>query len=550
MKTRLFSAALAALFVFTLHSALAGSATWNLNPMSNVWFDASNWTPATVPNGPSDTATFGGSNTTAIFTSAEEVNGIVFAPGASPFTITIGADSFVISGSGVTNNSSVVQNFAVTPSPAEGGTNNHLKFTNSATAGSNAQYTAIGADTRVDYGGAIEFLDTSSAGSAVFIVQSAKVHNDNPPGVLFFSDSSTAGNATIINQGGPFGGALGFFNNATAGDAFITTNGARQSDDLGAFTTITYGGNATIVTNGGAAAGAPGGITLLTNSADTATFIANGGTNGGAGGDIELISTATAERARFEVFGNGFLDLRFGPVEGPIGSIEGDGLVLIGGSEPVSVGSNSLDTTFSGVIRTTAGAIGAIVKVGSGRWTLTGANTYPDGTTVSEGSLIVSNMTGSGTGKGPVQVSGGILGGHGTIAGTITVGTDSGAGGVLAPAAGSKVPATLTTSSTLVLNADATYDCKARTKTNQVQNDQVVASDVTINGATFSFHIQATGSLASGTVLTVISNTSATPINGAFGNLADGAIIIAGGNSFQASYTGGDGNDLTLTVVP
>ena len=35
-----------------------------------------------------------------------------------------------------------------------------------------------------------------------------------------------------------------------------------------------------------------------------------------------------------------------------------------------------------------------------------------------------------------------------------------------------------------------------------------------------------------------------------FSNLADGAIVNVNGNNLQASYEGGDGNDLTLTVVP
>ena len=51
-------------------------------------------------------------------------------------------------------------------------------------------------------------------------------------------------------------------------------------------------------------------------------------------------------------------------------------------------------------------------------------------------------------------------------------------------------------------------------------------------------------------VLTLISNTSANPISGTFSNLADGSIVTIDGNNFQASYTGGDGNDLTLTVGP
>ena len=38
-------------------------------------------------------------------------------------------------------------------------------------------------------------------------------------------------------------------------------------------------------------------------------------------------------------------------------------------------------------------------------------------------------------------------------------------------------------------------------------------------------------------------------IAGTFSNLADGASITVGNNTFQADYQGGDGNDLTLTVI-
>ena len=61
---------------------------------------------------------------------------------------------------------------------------------------------------------------------------------------------------------------------------------------------------------------------------------------------------------------------------------------------------------------------------------------------------------------------------------------------------------------------------------------------------------ETTGVLTQGTVLTVISNTSANPISGTFSNLPDDGIVTINGNNFQASYSGGDGNDLTLTVVP
>jgi hypothetical protein len=77
------------------------------------------------------------------------------------------------------------------------------------------------------------------------------------------------------------------------------------------------------------------------------------------------------------------------------------------------------------------------------------------------------------------------------------------------------------------------------------------ANRVTIgNGAFFFFLVRGHAALTTGTIFTIIENTAATPIAGAFSNLPDGSLITANGNTFQASYEGGTGNDLTLTVVP
>jgi len=51
-------------------------------------------------------------------------------------------------------------------------------------------------------------------------------------------------------------------------------------------------------------------------------------------------------------------------------------------------------------------------------------------------------------------------------------------------------------------------------------------------------------------VFTAISNTSSDPIAGTFANLPDDSTFTVGPNSYQVTYEGGDGNDLTLTVVP
>ncbi len=52
-----------------------------------------------------------------------------------------------------------------------------------------------------------------------------------------------------------------------------------------------------------------------------------------------------------------------------------------------------------------------------------------------------------------------------------------------------------------------------------------------------------------GTVITALSNTAKTPIIGTFSNLRDGGTLESRGSVFQANYEGGDGNDLTLTVI-
>src|SRR4249919_3539755 len=103
---------LCGLLLLTLNApAQAGSATWNLNPGSGNWNTAANWTPATVPNGPADTATFGVSNITDVSLSAAiEVEGIVFGVGASPYTISA-AQALTISGTGIVNNSGAEENF-------------------------------------------------------------------------------------------------------------------------------------------------------------------------------------------------------------------------------------------------------------------------------------------------------------------------------------------------------------------------------------------------------------------------------------------------------
>ncbi len=245
------------------------------------------------------------------------------------------------------------------------------------------------------------------------------------------------------------------------------------------------------------------------------------------------------------VFGNGTLDLTNLTANTiTIGSLAGSGLVLLDGHN-LSVGSNNLSTTISGSIQEG----GTLIKAGTGTLTLTGANTQSGGTTINAGVLIASNRNGSATGTGKVNVKAGTLGGKGIITGAVIVGTGSGSGAFLAPSVGSNQPATLTMKKALTCKADSTYTYKLNT--NNARADQAIATGVTIEaGAQFDFQPVANKRLANGTVFTAINNTAANAITGNFANLTDGSTFISGRNKYQVNYEGGDGNDLTLAVVP
>ena len=119
-----FTAGLAPALVllFGIHASQAGSATWKSDPPSNDWSSAANWSPMTVPNGPSDVARFATSSVTGIFLEADdEVSSIVFLSGASSYTITDMIGTLTISGAGVINNSGATQNFGAHPVRQVGG---------------------------------------------------------------------------------------------------------------------------------------------------------------------------------------------------------------------------------------------------------------------------------------------------------------------------------------------------------------------------------------------------------------------------------------------
>jgi autotransporter-associated beta strand protein len=534
MKSTILSCAIIlTLALGALNTVYADSATWSTNPISNDWNTADNWTPNTVPDGPDDIATFGLSQHTNVFVSSSvEVNEVIFNTGASPFNINIANDQeLTISGIGIINNSGVAQNFVCSIFAG-------VVLTNNATVGEMTFFTVRGGHGNKNNGGFVSFSDTASAGNGTFVLEPPETPDANSGGIVAFGDNSSAGNGTFTAE---FASLLSFQGNSSAADGTFIVEGGRIEFGLGS-TEVATAGNGVFIINSGSV------VFSNDSGAGDATLIANPGTI-----SFELGAQDGGE-ARIELFGNGTLDISeniFGLVSVSVGSIEGDGIVLLGSNKLIT-GSNDLSTFFSGTIQDS----GSLTKIGRGTITLTGENTYTGGTTVEDGKLVIANSSGSGTGSGPVSVTSGKLGGTGIIAGATTIGTGSGTGAFLAPGAETKtgqVP--LTIQSALTFNADATYTCTFKTQQNRhgtrAKVGMVIANGVTINsGAMIELIGNITGALSQGFVMTLISNTSVDPITGTFSNLPDGGIVTINGNNFQASYTGGDGNDLTLTVVP
>ena len=581
-------------FFVVIESAQAESATWSLNPTSNDWNTAENWTPPTIPSSETDIATFAVSNTANLIIgvapfgggTTTDVGDIVFAGGASSYTITVTPvfDNFLPSileiYGGIINNSGVIQNF-VTANSGSFKASGRIYFNNSASAGENVVITneggAYGAPDGM-YGGFTSFEDSSTAGKATIINNGGTV-SEAVGGFTDLYDTCNAESATFINNAGEISGAgsawtfiltSGNLGNSTfianpasvtgaeggwvefdvgtaAGANFIANGATTAGSQAGQI--YVYGGDgyATFTGNGGSGNDAEGGLLDLfaLPPSDQTIVIAKGGTNGGLGGTILLETDAVVDLPQFRVFGNGLLDLTNVTTRTmPIGSLAGNGTVLLAG-HGLSIGNNNLSTIFSGVIQES----GSVSKVGTGTLTLRGASTYTGATTVTAGTLRVNNQTGSATGTGAVRVNAGTLGGQGIIAGLVIMGTGSGTGAVLAPTAGSNRLAILTIQRALTFKADSAYIYELNTR--NARADRVIARGVTIeSGAQLSFQSLGNRRLPVGTIFTAISNTSANAIAGTFANLPDGSTFTAGRNTYQVRYAGGDGNDLTLTVVP
>ncbi len=129
-------------------------------------------------------------------------------------------------------------------------------------------------------------------------------------------------------------------------------------------------------------------------------LVANAGSQGGEGGLIRFWNSSTGDNATVQLHGNGTLDIsNLDAQDFHIGSLDGDDGVVLLGNHSINIGSLDVSTQFDGIIE----GSGPLTKVGIGTFTLTGANSYTDGTVITRGFLRADNKRDSATGTGAVN---------------------------------------------------------------------------------------------------------------------------------------------------
>jgi autotransporter-associated beta strand protein len=239
-------------------------------------------------------------------------------------------------------------------------------------------------------------------GSAVSLGDSSN-HN----GVLDLSaHSSTVGLLSVIGSG--TGNKIG--NGSTS--ATMTTGMLVYA---GGATPSTFGG--TIVDNFGSGLG----ITRVTMASGTLALTNTNTYSGGTTLDGGVLTFSPGSVGTGEVTLDGGT-LRYAAGNTSDITTQTLNLAVNGGT----IDTNGNNVTFNNPIISSANN-GGVVKAGAGILTLNAASTYPKNTTVTGGTLLVANTSGSATGTGDIVLDGGNLasGPVGSVAGNVTAGFHS-----------------------------------------------------------------------------------------------------------------------------
>jgi autotransporter-associated beta strand protein len=310
----------------------------------------------------------------------------------------------------------------------------------------------------------------------------------------------------------------------------VGANGALVNSAVGAATfagPVTLLANTTVGANGGnitlsGIVSGSYGLTLVSSGAKVLALSNNGNSYTGA----TTVTTGTLQLGaanvvpdgvgKGDVTVNGTLDMH--GVSETINGLNGSGAVdnSVVAATTITVGNNNATSSFSGALKNTSLSL-ALVKTGTGTLTLSGTtSTYSGGTTISGGTLLATNASGSATGTAGVAVNaGGTLAGTGFIGGLVTVANNATA--VISPGNGGA--GTLTLSGGITLNANSTLSYTIGASTPVIA---VNAGNLALTG---TLNVTAAAGFATGTY-TIMTYT---------GSLTSNTLVL--GSTPVGSYT-------------
>ena len=324
------------------------------------------------------------------------------------------------------------------------------------------------------------------------------------------------------NWGGPVllpGVGTSDFNSTTAGDSLQFSGAISGSGGLlfaNNPATIYVLGNATNTFSGGIFTTAPHGaiIRLGNDNAIPSTSV------------VDLKGSAT-----FDL--NGFDDSI-----AALTCTASDSVIIPLGSA-LTVGADNSSTTCAGVIsgNFSDAPFTVLTKIGSGKLTLTAANTYDGEVDVLGGGFEVNGSLIANPGTA-IYVSSGqnaSLFGTGSVGNTVVAGIIHGGS--------ASTPGTLTVDA---LKFNGVGGMTARINSASIF-DRISAASVDLASIP-SLSISLNFVPPTGAVFTLIDNLGAGAVTGNFTGLAEGAGLVVNGTTFHISYVGGTGNDVTLTA--
>ncbi len=382
---------LSALMLLSLGTASsqAASETWDTggNGGNTIdWANPNNWDGLNAPPSSGDSLTFGADNpagtansdtlTNSLTNSGYTLSGITFSGGAPAYTMTGNSFAFT-TGTIVANNSSNVQTFSNTGgvilTSSTGGVPTYTITGNSVTfaTGLVTQSTSSSApNSELIYNGTgtLTVDGWNLEGTSGLGLATAEISGNGDIALSGITENSP----TQLSVQSTYTGSLVISGtNSTSNHSFFNQSGSAGSVELTGTLNLGTGG----FSQSGQSAGlTPGAFTETSTGSITAGSFAVSATGSGGGGSVTLNGSNTLS-------GSGIISA---------------GTISLGGTITLSAGTESITnaTGTSSFSETSTGVI-----AGAGAWTynnantniLAGANTYTGTTTVSSGTLQLSN---------------------------------------------------------------------------------------------------------------------------------------------------------------